>query len=62
MILLGSTKDKMTKDENGETFLHLENTEVVSAHCNIVNNDYQDKSRVLYTFAPNKSLSYFVNI
>ena len=61
MILLGSTKDKMTKDENGETFLHLENTEVVSAHCNIVNNDYQDKSRVLYTFAPNKSLSYFIN-
>ena len=62
MILLRSTKNKITKDKNGETFLHLENTEVVSAHCNIVNNDYQYNSRVLYTFVPNKSLSYFINI
>ena len=62
MILFRSTKNKITKDKNGETFLHLENTEVASAHCNIVNSDYQYNSRVLYTFVPNKSLSYFINI
>ena len=52
MKLLGSTKNKITKDKNGQNILHLEITEVV--HCNIVNNDYQQDSRVLYTFVPNK--------
>ena len=47
--LLGSTKNKITKDQNGESVPHLEITEVVSVHCNIVNNDYQQDSRVLYT-------------
>ena len=51
--LLGRTK--ITKDENGETVPRLEITEVVLIHCNIVNNDYQQDSRVLYTFAPDKS-------
>ena len=41
MKLLGSTKSKITKDENGENVLHLEITEVVLIHCNIVHNDYQ---------------------
>ena len=50
MKLLGSTKSKITKDENGENVPHLEITEVVLVHCNIVNNDYQQDSRVLYTF------------
>ena len=50
MKLLGSTKSKITKDENGENVPHLEITEVVLIHCNIVNNDYQQDSRVLYTF------------
>ena len=52
--LLGSTKNKITKDKNGENVPHLEITEVVLVHCDIVNNDYQQDSRVLYTFAPNK--------
>ena len=39
--LLGSTKSKITKDENGENRPHLEITQVVLVHCNIVNNDYQ---------------------
>ena len=52
--LLESTKNKITKDKNGENVPHLEITEVVLIHCNIVNNDYQQDSRVLYTFAPNK--------
>ena len=41
MKLLGSTKNKITKDKNGENVPHLEITEVVLVHCNIVNNDYQ---------------------
>ena len=41
MKLLGSTENKITKDKNGENVPHLEITEVVLVHCNIVNNDYQ---------------------
>ena len=54
MKLLESTKSKITKDENGENMPHLEITEIALVHCNIVNNDYQQDSRVLYTFAPNE--------
>ena len=54
MKLLGSTENKITKDKNGENVPHLEITEVVLVHCNIVNNDYQQNSRDLYTFVPNK--------
>ena len=50
MKLLGSTEDKITKDKNGENVLHLEITEVVLVHCNIVNNDYQQDSRVFVHF------------
>ena len=50
MKLLGSTENKTIKDKNGENMLHLETTEVVLIHCNIVNNAYQHDSRVLYTF------------
>ena len=46
MKLLGSTKSKITKDENGENVPHLEITEVVVIHYNIVNNVYQQDSRV----------------
>ena len=49
MKLLGSTKSKITKDKNSENVPNLEITEVVLVHCNIVNNDYQQDSRVLYT-------------
>ena len=52
--LLGSTENKTTEDKNGENVPHIEITEVVLVHCNIVNNDYQEASRVLYTFVPNK--------
>ena len=56
MILLASTKSQVTKDENGGNIPRLEITEVVLVHCNIVNNEYQHNSRVLYTFALNKTL------
>ena len=52
----------MTKDKNGESVPHLEITELVSAHCNIVNNDYQRDLRVLHTFAPNKSFGDLLDI
>ena len=55
MKLLGNTKNKITKDKNGENVLHLEITEAVLLHCYMVNNDYQHDSRVLYTFVPNRS-------
>ena len=62
MKLLGSTENKITKDKNGENVPHLEITEVVLVHCNIVNNDYQQDSRVLYTFVPNKSFGSLLDI
>ena len=45
MKLLGSTKNKITKDKNCENVPHLEINEVVLVHCNIVNNNYQKDSR-----------------
>ena len=62
MKLPGSTKNKITKDKNGENVPHLEITEVVLVHCNMVNNDYQHDSRVLHTFVPNKSFDRLLDI
>ena len=62
MKLLGSTKNRITKDKNGENVPHLEIIEVVLVHCNIVNNDCQHDSRVLYTFVPNKSFGSLLEI
>ena len=49
MELLGSTKSKITKNKNGEDVPQLEITELVLIHCNIVNNNYQQDSRVFHT-------------
>ena len=62
MKLLGSTKNKITKDKNDENVPHLEVTQVVLVHCDIVNNDYQQDSRVLYTFVPNKPFGSLLEI
>ena len=62
MKLLGSTENKITKDKNGENVPHLEITEVVLVHCNIVDNDYQQDSRVLYTFVSNKPFGSLLEI
>ena len=62
MKLLGSTKKKIAKDKNRENVLHLEITEVVLVHYNIVNNFYQQDSRVLYTFVPNKPFGSLIEI
>ena len=60
--LLGSPKSKITKKGNGEYVPHLEITEVVLVHCNIVNNNYQQDLRTLYTFVPNKLFSQLLDI
>ena len=62
MKLLGSTESKITKDKNGENVLHLRITELVLVHCNLVNNDYQQDSRILYTFVPNKPFGGLLEI
>ena len=62
MKLLGSSKSKKTKDKNGENISYLESTEVVLIHCNVVNNSYQQNSRVFYTFVLNKSFGQLLDI
>ena len=62
MKLLGNTENKIIKDKNGENVPHLEITKVVLVHYNIVNNDYQQDSRVLYTFVPNKLFGSLLEI
>ena len=62
MKLLGSTKIKVTKTVNIEYIHPIEITELVLLHWNFVNNDYQQDSRVLHTFVPNKSFSQLLDI
>ena len=62
MKLLGSTENKITEDKNGENVSHLEITGVVLVHCDTINNDYQQDSRVLYTFVPNKPFGSLLEI
>ena len=62
MKVLGSTKSRITKDKNGENMPHLEITKVVLVHCDTDNNDYQQISRVLYTFVPNKPFGTLLEI
>ena len=62
MKLPGSTNNKITKDKNGENVPHLKITGVVLVHCNMVNNDYRQDSRVLYAFVPNKSFGSLLDV
>ena len=60
MKLLGSTKDTVDADKNSENVPKLENVEVVLVHCNLVNNAYQQHSRVLFTFIPTKKYGQLI--
>ena len=62
MKLLESTKSKITKDKNGENLPYLEIAEVVLIHCNVVNNNYGQHSRALYTFFPKKLFGQSLDI
>ena len=62
MKLLGSTESKITKNKNGENVPHLEVAELILVHYNLVNNYYQQDSRILYTFVPNKTFDGLLEI
>ena len=62
MKLLGRTYSKIRKDKNGENVPFLEIIEVVLIHCTVVNNSYQQNSRALYTFVPNKAFGQLWHI
>ena len=62
MKLLGSTKKLIDKTKSGKNIPSLEVVEVVLVHCNLVDNQYQQKSEILYTFMPNKSYAYLLNV
>ena len=62
MKLLGSTKKDVDSDKNSEDVPKLESVEVVLVHCNLVKNDYQHASKVLFTFVPNKKFGQLLNI
>ena len=62
MKLLGSTKDIIDAYKNSENVPRLENVEVILVHCNLVNNSYQQHSRVLFTFVPNKQYGQLISI
>ena len=62
MKLLGSTKDTIDADKNIENVPRVEDVEVVLVLCNLVNNSYQQASRVLFTFVPNKQYGQLISI
>ena len=62
MKLLGSTKKICDEDKDGENAPKLESVEVVLIHCNLVKNDYQHSSKVLFSFVPNKQFGQLINI
>ena len=62
MKLLGSTKIDAGSDKNSEHVLKLESVEVVLVHCNLVKNDYQHSSDVLFSFVPKKQFGQLINI
>ena len=62
MKLLGSTKKDADKDKDGESVPRLESVEAVLVHCNLVKNDYQHTSKVLFNFVRNKQFRELINI
>ena len=62
MKLIGSTKKDVDSDKNSENVPKLEPVEVVLVHCNLVKNDYQHSSKVLFSFVPNKQFGQLINI
>ena len=62
MKLLGSTRKDVDTDKNTENVPELESVEVVLVHWNLVKNDYQHTSKVLFSFVPNKQFGQLINI
>ena len=61
-LLGGKEKKKKTKDKINAYLTYLEITSIVLVHFNVENDDYQQDSRVLYTFVPNKSIGQLLEI
>ena len=62
MKLLGSTEKDLHKDKDGEYVPKPESAEVVLMHCNLVNNSYQQESKLLLTFVPNKQFCQLITV
>ena len=62
MQLLGSLKKVIDQNKDGEIVPRLETAEVVLVHCNLVNNNYQQASKVSFTFVPNKQFDQLITI
>ena len=62
MKLLGSTKKDVDSDKNSENVPKLESVEVVLVHCNLVKNNYQHTSNILFIFVPSKQFGQLINI
>ena len=62
MKLLGSSTDTIDGDKNSELVPKLESVDLVLVHCNVVNNSYQQASKVLFTFVPNKKYGQLITI
>ena len=62
MKLLGSTKKNADQDKSGEDVPKLESVKVDLVHCNLINNNYQQASKVLFTLVPNKQFGQLINI
>ena len=62
MKLLGSAKKDIDTDQGGEDVPKLESVDVILVHCNLVSNSYQQASKVLFTFVPNKQFGQLITI
>ena len=62
MKLLGSSTDTTDGDKNSELVPKLESVDLVLVHCNVVNNSYQQASKVLFAFVPNKRYSQLITV
>ena len=62
MKLLGSSADTIDGDKNSELVPKLESVDLVLVHCNLVNNSYQQASKVLFAFVPNKKYGQLITV
>ena len=62
MRLLGSSSDTIDGDKNSELVPKLESVDLVLVHCNVVNNVYQQASKILFTFVPNKKYGQLITV
>ena len=62
MRLLGSSSDTIDGNKNSKLVPKLESVDLVLVHCNVVNNHYQQASKVLFTFVPNKKYGQLITV